>query len=562
MIRFISLFAWIFVVVVQGTNYKTWMADNAPLLSQKTLGNISLVATHDSGTYNLTNTLINLDSYGPPLTTLYNALDTIANWTGEPLSDLIGLFADGVRAASKCTTKDIYSQLCDGNRGLDLRLSVYNGNIYMAHVLQGPSLSIVLAEVMQFLNETTGEVVYITAGHPYGFNQTYIDLLDSLLNPFVKGGFAITPAAYPGNLLTYTYGQLVNNSRSRVIIVLDDTINPNNNSYFSASTYSPPDGGSNTLCGFYTDSDNITVVITNQTANYIHCGTIPAPAAIYMTLTPSTGDTADLANELILEVFDNLDTYQIYESFFHLNIRFQNLCTHANLSTQVGMSSVSKTTFQRYYDDLIAPNKHRIQSLHLSNPFISDFFISLLEDIKRCSQLQTLTLCNIEYDCLETVLTAAVYLPNLSSLSICVNSQSDKITIYKLIFQLPVLKYCKMTFQDQGRDFLKLLSMSINSSSLIERLVISDNYDYSDIDTILSYVPRIRYLSVRSQNLLVMRDILGCLVIFSDLTHMSIITNCLSPISTEEFVKKHSHQVGTRHARKLGKILFYRIYHI
>ncbi|CAF3749214.1 unnamed protein product [Adineta steineri] len=268
------------------------MADNAALLSQKELGNISLVATHDSGTYNLTNTLINLDSYGPPFTTLYNALDTIANWTGEPLSDLIGLFADGVRAASKCTTKDIYSQLCDGNRGLDLRLSVYNGNIYMAHVLQGPSLSTVLADVMQFLNETTGEVVYITAGHPYGFNQTYINLLASLLNPFVQGGFAITPAAYPGNLLTYTYGQLVNNGRSRVIIVLDDTINPNNNSYFSASTYSPPDGGSNKLCGFYTDSDNITVVITNQTANYIHCGTIPAPAAIYMTLTPSTGDTA------------------------------------------------------------------------------------------------------------------------------------------------------------------------------------------------------------------------------------------------------------------------------
>ncbi|CAF4162606.1 unnamed protein product [Adineta steineri] len=255
----------------------------------------------------------------------------------------------------------------------------------------------------------------------------------------------------------------------------------------------------------------------------------------------------DLANELILEVFDNLDTYQIYQSFFHLNIRFQNLCTHANLSIQVGISSVSKTTFQRYYNDFIAPNKHRIQTLHLSNPFIIDFFVSLSEDITRCSQLQTLTLCNIEYGCRETVLAAAAYLPNLSSLSICVSSQSDKITIYKLIFQLPILKYCKMTFQDQGRDSLKLLPIPINSSSIIERLVISDNYDFCDIDTILSYVPRIRYLSVRSQNLLVMRDILGCLVIFNDLTHMSIITNCLSPISTEEFVKKHSHRINVLH---------------
>jgi hypothetical protein len=294
MIRFISLCAWIFVVVVQGTNYKTWMGDNAPSLSPKALGTICLLATHDSGTYNLTNTIINVDSYGPPLTTLYNSLDTIAIMTGTPLDYLVGLFADGVRAASKCTAKDIYSQLCDGNRGLDMRLSVYNGNIYLAHALQGPSLSDVLVQVLQFLQETTGELVYMTLGHPYGFNQTYIDLFASLLDPFIQDGFAITPDAYPGNLLTYTYGQLVNSNRSRVVIVIDDTINPNNNSYFSASTYSPPDGGSNKLCATYTDSDNITVVIINQTANYIYCGTIPAPTSVSMTLTPSTADTAGI----------------------------------------------------------------------------------------------------------------------------------------------------------------------------------------------------------------------------------------------------------------------------
>ncbi|CAF4192628.1 unnamed protein product [Adineta steineri] len=170
----------------------------------------------------------------------------------------------------------------------------------------------------------------------------------------------------------------------------------------------------------------------------------------------------DLANELIYEIFENLDTYQVYQSFFHLNIRFQNLCKHANLSIQVGMSSASKTTFQRYYDD---------------------FFVSLTEDITRCSQLQTLTLSNIECECLKKILATAVYLPNLSSLSICVNYLPDKITIYKLIFQLPVLVYCKMIFR--GCSPLKLLPLSTNSSSLIECFVISDNYELSDIDTIL-----------------------------------------------------------------------------
>ena len=267
------------------------MADHALSLSPKRLGNICLVATHDSGTYNLSNNLVNIDSYGPPFTTIYNCLDVVASMTGEPLGNLVGLFADGVRAASQCTTKNIYSQLIDGNRALDLRLSVFKNDIYITHVEQGPALSDVLANVSRFLRATNGEIVFITLGHPYGFNQTYINRLASLLNPFLDGT-AITPAAYPGNLLNYTYKQLITNGSSRVIIVIDDSINPNNKSFFSASIYSPPDGGSNTLYGFYTNTDNITVVIKNQTINYEHARAIPAPAATYMTLTPTDFDTA------------------------------------------------------------------------------------------------------------------------------------------------------------------------------------------------------------------------------------------------------------------------------
>jgi hypothetical protein len=123
------------------------MADHALLLSPKPLRNICLVATHDSGTYNLSNNLVNIDSYGPPFTTLYNCLDDVASKTGQPLDYLFELFAAGVRAASQCTTKDIYSQLIDGNRALDLRLSVFKNDIYMTHVLQGPTLSDVLTQI-------------------------------------------------------------------------------------------------------------------------------------------------------------------------------------------------------------------------------------------------------------------------------------------------------------------------------------------------------------------------------------------------------------------------------
>ncbi len=324
MISFVSLFAWTFVVVVQGTNYKTWMADNALLLSPKPLRNICLVATHDSGTYNLSNNVVNIDSYGPPFTTIYNCLDAVASVTGQPLDHLIGLFVDGVRAASQCTTKDIYSQLTGGNRALDLRLSVFMNDIYIAHTLQGPALSDVLAQVSQFLNETCGEIVFMTLGHSYGFNQTYIDRLASLLNPFLLDGTAITPAMYPGYLLNYTYGQLVTSCSSRIIIVVNDTINPNINSFFSASNYSPPDGGSNKLYGFYTNSDSITVVINNQTANYAYARAIPAPAATYMTLTPTGADTASIIVDTIVADI-NRRTRLLVLAIFRAALKFENL---------------------------------------------------------------------------------------------------------------------------------------------------------------------------------------------------------------------------------------------
>jgi hypothetical protein len=294
MASFVFLFAWIFAVVVQGRNYTTWMADHASLLSPKPLRNISLVATHDSGTYNLSNNLVNIDSYGPPFTTLYNCLDEVAIAIGQPLAHLVGLFVAGIRATGQCTTKNISSQLIDGNRGLDLRLSVFENDIYLTHVLQGPALSDVLTQVSQFLHATSGEIVFMTLGHPYGFNQTYINRLAALLNPFLLDGTAITPAKYSGDLLNYTYGQLFTNHSSRVIIVVNNTINPDMNSFFSTSDYSPPDGGSDELYGFYTNIDDITIVIDNQTANYDHALDISAPAAIIMTLTPTDTDTASI----------------------------------------------------------------------------------------------------------------------------------------------------------------------------------------------------------------------------------------------------------------------------
>ncbi|CAF5054351.1 unnamed protein product, partial [Rotaria sp. Silwood1] len=84
----------------------------------------------------------------------------------------------------------------------------------------------------------------------------------------------------------------------------------------------------------------------------------------------------DLANEIIYEIFEYLDVYHVYQGFFYLNIRFQNLLINTNLPIQINIPTMSKTNFELYHQNMIKPNKHRIDLLHLSNPFTVDIIFS------------------------------------------------------------------------------------------------------------------------------------------------------------------------------------------
>jgi len=156
----------------------------------------------------------------------------------------------------------------------------------------------------------------------------------------------------------------------------------------------------------------------------------------------------DFPNEVIYEIFEYLDASHIYQGFSNLNIRFQNLFKYLNVRIKINYSIFSKSTFQNYYTDFIRPIKHRIKTLHVSDPITIEYIFPITENIIIYSQLQTLFLNNIESEYLENLLNHLVVLPNLSSLTIHVGHGTNKINIYTLIFQLPVLKYCKLSFED------------------------------------------------------------------------------------------------------------------
>jgi len=211
-----------------------------------------------------------------------------------------------------------------------------------------------------------------------------------------------------------------------------------------------------------------------------------------------------------------------------------------NTPIKANISTLSKSTFQHYYTDFIRPIQHRMKILHVSDPITIEYIFPLAENISICSQLQTLLLENIESKYLEDLLPRLAILPSLSSLTMHVGYGVNKINIYNQLFQLPVLKYCELSFEEICP--LPSLPTCTNPVSLIEHLIIKDNYFLNEIDSLISYVPHLRRLSITSEYAYILVSIL-----LNDLTQLVFTLVGLKSDDIEQFIKKHSHDIKVLH---------------
>jgi hypothetical protein len=179
--------------------------------------------------------------------------------------------------------------------------------------------------------------------------------------------------------------------------------------------------------------------------------------------------------------------------------------------------------------------------LHLSDPLIVEYIFPITEDISIYSQLQTLFLENMESKYPEDLLHRLAVLPNLSALTIHFSSSIDEINIYNRLFQLPVLKYCELSFE--RNILLEFVPISTNTSSPIEHLIINNHYDINAVDALLSYVPQLRRLSITGEK----AEIL-ILILFNDLRQCSFTLNNVHFENLEQFMKKYSHQIKLVHS--------------
>ena len=108
---------------------------------------------------------------------------------------------------------------------------------------------------------------------------------------------------------------------------------------------------------------------------------------------------------------------------------------------------MSKIALYGYYKDIIIRNKHRINSLRVSNFFMYyDPAFPLFHRISTFHQLETLILEHTESYYLENLLHQLTSLPLLTSLIITsiFNRVKSTNNIYRQVFQLPASKYCNL----------------------------------------------------------------------------------------------------------------------
>lgn len=215
----------------------------------------------------------------------------------------------------------------------------------------------------------------------------------------------------------------------------------------------------------------------------------------------------DLSNEVIYEIFHCLDSCQIYDAFFNLNSRFRDLVFHSNFPIQIHfLRTLSRNDFHRYYNQILLPNQHRVQLLDVLNSFIIERLFSSTYIFLQLNQLETLILNPIESKHPEILLDYLLTLPALSTLVLIYeSSRLQRDEIYHRVFRFPALTYCKLSFKRSSR--YQSLPIQTNSFSPIEHFITTNVNNISELPIILSYLPRLKRLSIHSPNYSHLKDI-------------------------------------------------------
>lgn len=189
------------------TTYENWMGDSISQIGDKSLKQLTLPGSHDSGAYNLTDEII-ADSKPANLETLL--------WISEKLeisaSNVIRNWAVSQRWS-------IYDQLIGGIRYLDLRAGWDNSTqTWRAYHLQmGSLVEDLLIEVRHFFDSHVKEIVILEISHFEGFpTDRDIIELQKMITLIFKG------ILIPTSSSIYTPINTLISQNTRLLVAIDE----------------------------------------------------------------------------------------------------------------------------------------------------------------------------------------------------------------------------------------------------------------------------------------------------------------------------------------------------
>ncbi len=247
------------------------MGDLAAQLGDRTLADLTLPGTHDSGAYEL------YERFAPDSPELLEDLIEVADEFGVDLYPLVASWG----LAQNVT---LLQQATLGARYFDFRAS-FNGTTWTTdHMLQGNPSADLLADLAQFLDEQEGEVIVVDVSHLYGSNTTtqlqLVAMIEAALGRWLVPWTGAGAATLNGTTLATLQAR---NQRALVTFEACDVVASNPLLWCRDWVF----------VGDYANADNLTDMETwNDNLIRTTGGTGPL-FTLWYTLTPQDSDIVD-----------------------------------------------------------------------------------------------------------------------------------------------------------------------------------------------------------------------------------------------------------------------------
>lgn len=209
-----------------------------------------------------------------------------------------------------------------------------------------------------------------------------------------------------------------------------------------------------------------------------------------------------LANELLLEIFEYLDTTDLLRAVNKLNSRFDQLLSQCFQFHQFNFQFLSKENFDHIVQSHLPSLIEQITSLHLSNdetPYLCEMFLSSNLTLDRFLRLRALSLYDVHsLQTLDRIIYQCRTLPHFTHLRIMKRNEtkvhSNIIDLLNNIWRLPKLIYCNLNGIIHT-DETSLSNMFVISSTIEHLFIENIQCNLTGLSHLLECTPNLQRFS-------------------------------------------------------------------